>query len=164
MARRNSIEDDLEQEDEGAGGAGDTPEEEATIAGGEHLGLLLEEHAAGQFGDLHLQDLSAVMSSKNRKAAAALAAGDGAGGGGPATAAGLQKAAGMGGLQGVVRRAMEKLKIVKDAVRFSTKQHDSFPQFAEDQLIQFVQRMVKQEYFVGQHIVTQNERGDDYCK
>lgn len=51
---------------------------------------------------------------------------------------------------------------VAGAVRFSTQQHDSFPLFGEDELIKFVQVMIKQEYFVGQHIITQNEVGDDY--
>lgn len=103
MARRNGIEDDLDEGEE------EQSEQVLSIENGKVLGALLEAHGSGDFGDVHLQDLSSVMSSKNRNVAA-LAAREG----GCAVTA-VKKASRMGGLQGIVRKAMEKLKMVKDA-------------------------------------------------
>jgi hypothetical protein len=133
MARRNGIENNLEE----------FAEEETVelIEGAEILQHQLESSLSGEYGDVHFQDLTTVLGKRNLDIAK-----QGLSGKGPTP---LQK------LQGLTNKAKEKYRMVKDAFRFTTRQNSSFPLFTEDQLVKFVQVMVKQEYFVGQEIISQ---------
>jgi hypothetical protein len=128
---------------------------------------------SGAHGEVHFQDLATVMSKSVREAAAAAGSGEDG-------LRRLKQASKLGGLQGLatkVRRAVaappraraaergpppqaiEKYAMVKDALRFTTRTNDAFPSFGEDQLVGLVRAMVKQEFFVGQHLATQVTRG-----
>eukprot|EP01052_Picozoa_sp_SAG31_P016413 SAG31_NODE_1087_length_9993_cov_13.126440_3_plen_755_part_00 len=127
-------------------------EEDVRLDGGAHLGHLLQSQLAGEYGDVHLQDLTAVMNTKNLDHAK-FAAAQGAG------ADALTKRA--GNLRGLIKKDMEKRQMVQDALRFTTIQNDSFPNFEEQQLMKFVELMRKEDYFVGQQIITQGDRVRD---
>eukprot|EP01051_Picozoa_sp_SAG22_P018118 SAG22_NODE_2960_length_2071_cov_1.058824_2_plen_415_part_01 len=114
--------------------------------------------ASGQFGDVHLQDLNSVLNRRRKSVSIATpAAGSKVGGSKPPA---FKRR--MSVFSSMVRNANEKLQMVKNALRFTTATNSIFPSFSEDQLVSFVQMMYKQEYFVGQHIITQGEVGDAY--
>ena len=69
------------------------------------------------------------------------------------------RVAGAAAERGAAAQAIEKYALVKDALRFTTRTNDAFPAFGEDQLVGLVRAMVKQEFFVGQHLATQVTRG-----
>ena len=117
-ARRDGIEDDAEEAEEE-----DVVE---LIAGSEHLRHVLENEHSGQYGDVHLQDLSTLMSRSSRHTAAT------------AHSKGhdlktFKNSHKHSGLQGITKKAMEKYKMVKDALRYTTQTNNSFPKFEEDQ-------------------------------
>jgi hypothetical protein len=86
-----------------------------------------------------------------------------------------------------VRKTVERATMVYNAFWFTTKvrllyfvepcklcavlrlllakMNDTFPAFEESDLRKFVREMCVEEYFTGQHIITQNEvcRASEYC-
>ena len=86
--------------------------------------------SSGQYGDIHLVDLTSVV---NRRRTAA-----------SSDTARPRRVRRTSVFAGMVRKANEKLQMVKNALRFTTQTNNCFPAFDEDQLIKFVQLMYKQ--------------------
>ena len=159
VARRNPVgdedEDQDEDEDESDSSRAATTEwggssaqlrrhkssEGSELAGAELLAAGLEDHLAGEYGDVHLQDLASVM-KKDVLDAAASVSGE--------TSQTLdsrertfKSRVAMGGLKGLTAKTAEMHKIIRDAFRFTTHTNDSFPSFPDHQIVMFAQQMIK---------------------
>eukprot|EP01050_Picozoa_sp_SAG11_P003981 SAG11_NODE_241_length_11781_cov_8.401900_7_plen_378_part_00 len=137
MAHRHGIEDDIDEDNS------DDDDALIEIKNAEQIGAFLNEKT-GTYGDVHFQELTSVLGSDRR---------------------GKHRSQHTGALlrfHNLSETAAERMRMVKDALRFTTVTNDSFPRFEEDSLLKFVRQMIKQDYFVGQHIITQGEIGDCY--
>ena len=122
MAKRYGIEagvDDVSSDEENV----------ELVEGADILSSLLQKES-GQYGDVHLQELTSLMGKHG------------------AAAVNRHKSSGSGNsklqFQALINKSNEKLQMVKNALRFSIKTNSCFPDFQEHHLIKFVQLMVKQ--------------------
>ena len=107
------------------------------------------EHAAGEYGDVHMQDLVGIL-TKNRSQAT---------GGGPQTTAASRLRA---SLKKATTTALECSELVKKGIEYSTKENDGFPTLSDDSLRMMVRMCTKEEYFSGQNIILQGDIDSQY--
>ena len=99
---------------------------------------------AGEYGDVHFQDLASVL-------------GRGAKGGDASGGTELQRR-----FKGWARSVIEMCQLIKRGIENSTVRNDSFPRLPDAILRKVMPMCVKEEYFSGQNIVTQGESDGTY--
>ena len=95
---------------------------------------------AGEYGDLHFQDLAGVLM-----------------GGGESQESELRRR-----FKGVVRNVIELSGLVKKAFENSRARNNSFPELPQSIMRNIAQMCYKEEYFSGQNIITQGEDDGTY--
>ena len=97
---------------------------------------------AGEYGDLHFQDLAGVMIS---------------GGGNSSDESELRRR-----FKGVVRTVIELSELVRKGFASSRARNDTFPDLPDAIIRKLTQVCYKEEYFSGQNIITQGEKDGTY--
>lgn len=102
------------------------------------------EHAAGEYGDVHLVDLATIL-GKNRGQIS-----------GPETTASRVKA------RKAASTALECSQLIRRGIEYSINENDGFPTLSEPSLRMMVRMCKKEEFFSGENIVTQGESDTNY--